>query len=358
MTFLKLGVLSAFATTLLVGCGGPGDAPVTAKTGSTKPAAPVTSSSGLTGAGSTFVYPVMSKWASAYHEKNNIEVNYQSIGSGGGIQQFTSKVIDFGATDGPMSDAQITQAGGDVLHIPVVIGAVAVAYNLPGLAKPLQFPGSVVADIFLGKITKWNAPAIAAANPGITLPDADIVVVHRSDGSGTTSIFADYLSKISAEWKSKVGQGTSLNWPVGLGGKGNEGVSAQIQRTPNSLGYMELVYALQSKMPVASLINADGQAVAPSPASVTAAAGSLASWPDDLRASITNAAGKDAYPIAGLTWILARTASANPEKNKALSGFVNWILTDEAQAMTADLNYSKLPTSLLEKARAKASLIK
>lgn len=323
--------------------------------GKQKPAA---GDAGITGAGSSFVYPLMNKWATAYFEKNKVRVNYQSIGSGGGIKQFTAQLVDFAATDAPMSEEELKQAGEGVLHIPVTMGAVAVTYNVPGVDKPLVLSGDVLAKIFTGSIRKWNDAAIASLNSGARLPDADIVVVHRSDGSGTTYIFSDYLSKASAAWKQTVGTGKSLNWPAGIGGKGNEGVAALVSRTPNAIGYVEVIYAMQTKMPIARIQNAAGEIVDPGLEQVTAAAAELTSIPDDLRLSITNAPGKQAYPITGVVWVLARTSSTKPGVGMSLNSFLTWILSDEGQAMAAPLNYSKLPPALLEKARAKAAQVK
>lgn len=308
----------------------------------------------LTGAGSSFVYPVMSKWASVYHEKTKVQVNYQSIGSGAGIKQFAARTVDFGATDSPMTADEMKQVpGGVALHVPVILGAVAISYNLPENTRELSFSGAVLADILMGKITKWNDEKIKAENPDAKLPDASIVVAHRSDGSGTTFIVSDYLSKTSQEWKKTMGAAKSLNWPVGIGGKGNEGVAALITRTPNSIGYVEVVYALQSKMPVASIRNSAGKIIAPSVESVTAAAAQLKDIPDDLRMSITNAPGETAYPISGMVWVLAR-----PDSGAGLRSFLEWVLSDEAQGLAAPLQYSKLPSTVVSKARANVAKIK
>ncbi len=306
------------------------------------------------GGGSSFVYPVMNNWTYNYYHATDVQVNYQSFGSSGGIKQFTVKTLDFGATDAPMNEEQLAEIKDEVVHIPVVMGAVAVTYNLPGIKKALTLSGDTVANIYLGKIRKWNHPNIAALNPDVALPNADIVTVRRADGSGTTFIFADYLAKSSAEWKSVVGVGNSLEWPANsIGGKGNEGVSAQVQRTENSIGYVELVYALQSKLATAAIINLAGNAVLPGVKSVTAAAAELDTVPEDLRMSITNAPGAGAYPMAGVSWVVARKKMDSTGKALALKKFLDYVLSDESQAVADQLNYSKLPPKLLEPARAK-----
>lgn len=311
----------------------------------------------LAGGGSSFVYPIMNQWTSDYNKSTGVQVNYQSLGSSGGIKQFTVKTLDFGASDAPMNEEQLAEAKDEVLHIPVVMGAVAVTYNLPGITNALTLSGDVVANIYLGKIKKWNDPAIAALNPSITLPDADIVTVRRADGSGTTFIFADFLAKSSPEWQQIVGVGNSLDWPAdSIGGKGNEGVAARVQQTKNSIGYVELVYALQSKLPTAAIINQAGKAVTPDVASVTAAA-ALTTVPEDLRMSITNAPGADAYPMAGITWIVTRKQMDSTGKALALQKFLTYILSDEKQAAADKLNYSKLPPKLLQPARDKIKQI-
>ena len=260
----------------------------------------------INAAGATFPYPIYSKWFDEYHKLHpNIQINYQSIGSGGGIRQLTDKTVDFGASDGPMTDDQLKQAGFKILHFPTVLGADVPSYNIPGVTAELKFTPEALAGIYLGKITKWNDPAIADPNPGVKLPAEDIVVIHRSDGSGTTYIWTDYLSKVSPEWKSKVGTNTSVNWPVGLGGKGNEGVAGLVKQTPNSIGYIELIYAVQNNIPYGWVKNAAGEFVKPSLAGVSAAAaGAAKTMPDDFRVSITNAPGKAAYPISSFTWLL------------------------------------------------------
>jgi phosphate transport system substrate-binding protein len=309
----------------------------------------------VTGAGATFPNPIYSKWFDAYHKETGVRINYQSIGSGGGIRQFTEGTVDFGATDGPMTDQQIAAVQGKVLHVPTVLGAVVATYNLPALGKkPLRFDGSSLADIFLGRITKWNDRRIAQLNPGVALPDEDILVVHRSDGSGTTYIFTDYLSKVSPEWKSKVGQATSVEWPVGLGGKGNEGVTQQVKQSEGAIGYVELIYAQANNLPAAEIRNAAGQFVAASLRTVTAAAEGAQFAPDtDFRVSITNAAGGEAYPISSFTWLLIHTGDRRSPKDTTVRAFLDWMLEPGAQRMAADLNYAPLPVKLIELVKAR-----
>jgi phosphate transport system substrate-binding protein len=299
----------------------------------------------LNGAGATFPYPIYSKWFDEYHKvKPDLQINYQSIGSGGGIRQITERTVDFGATDGPMTEEQMFKVDGKILHIPTVLGAVVPAYNLKGVAD-LKLSGPVLADIFLGKITRWTDPAIVKLNTGAILPDAPITVVHRSDGSGTTFCFVDYLSKVSAEWKKKPGVGTAVNWPVGLGGKGNEGVASLVKQTPNSLGYIELIYAKQNNIAYASMQNGSGKFVKASVESVTAAAAAAAkSMPKDYRVSITDAGGEAAYPISTFTWLLVYQKNAD-DKGAILKDFLRWMLKD-GQAMTAPLGYAPLPASV------------
>ena len=276
----------------------------------------------INGAGATFPYPIYSKWFDEYTKVDpSVRFNYQSIGSGGGQKQIMAQTVDFGASDGPMSDENLAKAPGKLLHIPTVAGAVVMSYNLPG-NPALTFDGELIADMYLGKIKKWNDPKIAALNPGVKLPDNDVVVVHRSDGSGTTFIFTDYLSKVSPEWKQKVGNNTSVKWPTGLGAKGNEGVSGQVKQVPGAIGYVELIYALQNKMDFAQLKNAAGRVVKPSLESVTAAL-STAEIPDDFRFSMTNAPGPDAYPICGATWLLVYQQQKDPTKGKKLMNSLN-----------------------------------
>jgi phosphate transport system substrate-binding protein len=308
----------------------------------------------ITGAGATFPYPMYSKWFDEYHKKNaNLEINYQSIGSGGGIRQVTEGTVDFGATDGPMNDEQIKayqdKHGFAILHFPTVLGADVPTYNIPGVDVELSFTQEAIAGIFLGTITKWNDPAITGSNKGVSLPANDIVVVHRSEGSGTTYIWTDYLSKISDEWKTKVGKGASVNWPVGLGGKGNEGVTGTIKNTPNSIGYVELIYAIQNKMPYGRVKNSSGAFVKADLASVTAAAAAaVKSMPDDFRVSITDAPGKTAYPISSFTWLLVPAKFSDANKRDAIKGFVKWMLAD-GQNYTEALSYAKLPKEVVAK---------
>jgi phosphate transport system substrate-binding protein len=278
----------------------------------------------LNGAGATFPYPIYSKWFDVYHkQKPNAQINYQSIGSGGGIRQVIAGTVDFGATDGPMTDEQQAQAKTKILHFPTVLGSVVPTYNITGVTAELNFTAAALAGIYLGKITKWNDPEIAKANSGVNLPDSDIVVVHRSDGSGTTYIWVDFLSKVSDDWKSKVGRNTSVNWPVGLGGKGNEGVSGLVKQTPNSIGYVELIYALQTQLSYGRVQNPSGAFVKADLASTTAAAaGAAKSMPEDFRVSITNAPGKGAYPIACFTWLLIPTTIPDATKNNTIKDFL------------------------------------
>ena len=310
----------------------------------------------INGAGATFPYPIYSKWFDEYHKKNgSLQFNYQSVGSGAGIKQVTEGTVDFGATDGPMNDEQLKafqeKRGGLVLHFPTVLGADVPTYNIPGVNASLNFTPEALAGIFLGKITKWNDPAIAEANKGVNLPskDNDIVVVHRSDGSGTTYIWTDYLSKVSDEWKNKVGKGTSPNWPVGLGGKGNEGVTGLIKQTPNSMGYVELIYAAQNSIPYGAVKNSSGSFVKADLASVSAAAaGTAKDMPADFRVSITNAPGKTAYPISSFTWLLIPQKFQDGAKRDAIKGFLKWMLSD-GQGYTEGLSYAKLPKEVVEK---------
>jgi phosphate transport system substrate-binding protein len=315
----------------------------------------------ITGAGATFPSPMYSKWFDEYQKKNSeVQINYQSIGSGGGIKQVTEGTVDFGASDVPMTDEQLKayqeKHGFGILHFPTVLGAVVPTYNVPGVTAALNFTPEALAGIFLGKITKWNDPAIAGANKGVTLPAGDIVVVHRAEGSGTSFIWTDYLSKVSDEWKNKVGKGAAINWPVGLGGKGNEGVTGQIKNTPNSIGYVELIYAVSNNIPYGNIKNSSGSFVKAELATVTAAAaGAAKSMPDDFRVSITDAPGKNAYPISSFTWLLIPEKFSDGAKRDALKGFVKWMLTD-GQNYTEQLSYAKLPKEVVakeEKALAK-----
>ena len=310
----------------------------------------------INGAGATFPYPIYSKWFDEYAKVDpSVRFNYQSIGSGGGQKQILAQTVDFGASDGPMSDENLAKAPGKILHIPTVAGAVVMTYNVPGNPS-LKLDGETIADIFLGKIKKWNDPKIAATNAGVKLADNEIVVVHRSDGSGTTFIFTDYLSKVSAEWKQKAGNNTSVNWPTGIGGKGNEGVSGQVKQTPGTVGYVELIYALQNKMPYADLKNAAGEFVKPTIESVTAAL-ATAEIPDDFRFSMTNAPGKDAYPIAGATWLLVYQQQKDAAKGKKLVEFLKWAAKD-GEKMAKDLQYAPLPDTLQQRVLARIDEIK
>ncbi len=312
----------------------------------------------LQGAGATFPNPLYQKWLSEYSKlHSNVKIDYQSIGSGGGIKQLKEQTVDFGASDAPMKDEDLKAAPGEVLHVPTVLGAVVITYNLAGVTQPLRFSPEVLADIFLGKIKKWNDPKIAADNPGVTLATTDITVVHRSDSSGTSAVFTDYLSKVSPEWKEKVGAGTSPSWPVGLGGKGNEGVTGQVKSTPNTVGYVELAYAVQNKLPVAQIKNASGTFITPSIDSVTAAASaSAANTPEDLRVSITNAAGPDAYPIASYTYILVYKNQKDAGKGKVLVDFLWWGIHD-GEAYAKELQYAPLPADIVKRAEAKINSV-
>ena len=302
----------------------------------------------INGAGATFPNPIYSKWFDEYQKSHpDVRINYQSIGSGGGIKQLTAQTVFFGASDGPMTDAQLKAAPGPVLHFPTVLGGVVPVYNVEGLAQPLRFSGDVLANIYLGKITKWNDAAIAKLNPGVTLPAGDIAVVHRSDGSGTTYIFCDFLSKVSADFKANVGVATSVNWPVGVGAKGNEGVSGLVRQTPGAIGYVELIYALQNKMAYGSVQNKAGQFVTASLDSVTAAA-TGATIPDDFRVSITNPDGADAYPIASFTWMLFYQHPSDKARGQAMVDFLKWALTD-GQKFAPSLGYAPLPQAVIAK---------
>ena len=311
----------------------------------------------MNGAGATFPYPIYSKWFDEYQRiDGTVRFNYQSIGSGGGIRQISEQTVDFGASDGPMTDEQLAKAPRPLLHIPTVLGAVVATYNLPGDPK-LHFTPDLLADIFLGKITAWNDPKIAAVNPGSPLPNTPIVVVHRSDGSGTTYIWVDYLSKVSKEWETKVGRGTSVKWPVGLGGKGNEGVAGQVKNTPGAIGYVELAYATKNRLPAAPVRNAAGKFVEPTIASTTAAAaGAAAHMPADFRVSITDAPGDAAYPIASFTWLLVYKDQPDEVKGKALVRFL-WWASHEGQKYAADLLYAPLPPQVVKQIETALSQI-
>ena len=314
-------------------------------------AVPVFGQTTLNGAGATFPYPMYSKWFSEYHKAHpDVQINYQSIGSGGGIRQVLAGTVDFGASDGPMTDEQLSQAKVKILHIPTVLGAVVPAYNIPGVTGEVKFTPEAIAGIFLGKITSWNDKAITGPNPGVNFPNQPIVVIHRSDGSGTSYIFTDYLSKVSSDWKSGPGKGTSVKWPVGLGGKGNEGVAGMIRQMEGAIGYVELIYAVQNKITYGTVKNAAGSFIKASLESVTAAAASVPNMPPDFRVSITNAPGKDAYPISSFTWLLVPTQSKDPAKGKIIVDLLNWCETD-GQKMTAELTYAPLPENVVAKVK-------
>ena len=345
---MRLWTFAALACVALAGCGG-GDA------GSRDTAGGATRASGsvdLTGAGATFPYPLYSKWFSDYAAKTGVRINYQSIGSGGGIRQLSERTVDFGASDSPMTDAELAKAkGGPIMHVPTVLGAVAVTYNLPDVSAPLKLSGTVLADIFRGAITKWNDARIAALNAGVTLPARDILVVHRSDGSGTTYIFTDYLATVSPAWAKAPGRGKEVQWPVGLGGKGNEGVAGQVKQTPGTIGYVELAYAKQNRLAVAAMQNAAGNFVLPSVESATAAAAGVAEKlgkDTDYRVTIVNAPGAEAYPISSFTWLLVQKTPRDAAKGDAIRKFLVWMLQPEAQRMAADLHYAPLPVPVIE----------
>jgi phosphate transport system substrate-binding protein len=312
----------------------------------------------LTGAGATFPYPLYSKWFDVYSQENpGVTINYQSIGSGGGIQQITAQTVDFGASDAPMKDEELDKAPGELLHIPTVAGAVVVVYNVEGLSTGLKLTSDTLGKIFLGEITKWNDPALAADNPGIDLPDKDIAVIHRSDGSGTTNIFTDYLSSANADWKDQVGKGKEVNWPVGIGGKGNEGVGGQVAQTDGSIGYVELAYATQNQLSMASLKNKSGTFIEPSVDSTTAAmAGAISSLPDDLRGSIVNSDGANAWPIAGLTYLLVYKNQQDEAKGRALVTFIDWAINN-GSSYAKDLDYAPLPPELAARVKTKLAEI-
>lgn len=319
---------------------------------------------GLNGAGATFPYPIYSKWFSDYATQTGVKINYQSIGSGGGIKQLQDGIVDFGATDGPMTDEEIARARhGHVLHFPSVLGAVVITYNLPGVTTPLKLTGEVIADIFMGKLTKWNDPRIAALNPDVTLPPDDIIVVHRSDGSGTTYVFTDYLASASPSWSVEAGgpgRGKEVQWPTGLGGKGNEGVAGQVKQTPASIGYVELAYAKQNGLPVAHVRNAAGNFVEPTIASITAAAeGAIAQFPadTDYRVSIVNAPGADAFPISSFTWLLVYETPPDAAKGRTIVDFMRWMYS-VGQNSAAALDYAPLPSSLAQKLTDRLAAIK
>jgi phosphate transport system substrate-binding protein len=313
----------------------------------------------INGAGATFPYPIYSKWFSEYSQlHSNVKINYQSIGSGGGIRQVSEGTVDFGATDGPMSDDQLKNAKVKVMHIPTVLGAVVPVYNIPGFNKELNFSGDVIADIYLGKITKWNDGRIAKDNPGANLPDKAILPVYRSDGSGTTYIFTDFLSKVSSDWSSRVGKNTSVKWPTGIGQKGNEGVAGMVRQSPYSFGYVELIYAESNKMAFGTVKNASGKFVKASTSGVTAAAAAAAkTMPADYRVSITNAPGAESYPISSFTWLLIPTHSTDPAKAKALADFLGWML-DHGESEAAAMTYAPLPKPVQDMVRKSIANVK
>jgi phosphate transport system substrate-binding protein len=323
---------------------------------------PAVAQTTLNGAGATFPYPMYSKWFSDYHKLHSeVQINYQSIGSGGGIRQVTEGTVDLGASDMPMTDAQLAEAQGKlktkILNLPSVLGAVVPAYNIPGVSGEVKFTPDALAEIFLGRVTKWNDKAITSVNPGVNFPDRDIIVIHRSDGSGTSFIWTDYLSKVSSDWKNQVGSGTSVKWPIGLGGKGNEGVAGSIRQLQGSIGYVELIYAVQNNIPFGSVKNAAGVFSKASLEGVTAAAASAPKMPADFRVSITNAPGKDAYPISSFTWLLIPQQSKDAAKGKILADFLNWMVTD-GQKMTNALSYAPLPDAVVQKEKEAIKQIK
>jgi phosphate transport system substrate-binding protein len=321
-------------------------------------ASPMMAQTTLNGAGATFPNPMYSKWFSEYHKvHSDVQINYQPIGSGGGIRQVTAGTVDFGASDMPMTDQQLKDSKVKIMNIPTVLGAVVPAYNIPGVSGEVKFTPDALAGIFLGKITKWNDKAITSANPGVNFPDKDIIVVHRSDGSGTTFIWTDYLSKVSADWKGQVGSDTSVKWPLGMGGLHNEGVAGLIRQLPGSIGYVELIYAVQNNIPYGSVRNSAGVFLKATLEGVTAAAASAPKMPADFRVSITNAPGKDAYPISSFTWLLIPAQSKDAAKGKILTDFLNWMVTD-GQKMTSALSYAPLPDSVVAKVKDAIKQIK
>lgn len=342
---MKLGWL--LAAVLLAGCqSGP-----TGKTAE----APGGSAVLINGAGATFPYPIYAKWFDEFQKTHpNARINYQSIGSGGGIRQLLAGTVDFGATDSPMTDDQLAQAKTKILHFPTVLGAIVPTYNVPGITQELNFTPDALAGIFLGKIRKWNDPELKKANAAANLPANDIVVVHRSDGSGTTFVWTDYLAKVSADWKESVGTGTSVNWPAGLGAKGNEGVAGLVKQTPNAIGYAELVYAIQNRMAYGRVRNAAGEFVRPDLPSVTAAA--AAPMPADFRVSITNAPGREAYPISSFTWLLIPSRFEEPARKQTITDFLRWMLAD-GQKLAPALSYAPLPDEVVKQETAAISQI-
>jgi phosphate transport system substrate-binding protein len=341
--------------------GGKGNQTAAATAGGAQPAASTASTTGLTGAGSTFAYPLYQRWFYEYAQNTGVHVNYQAIGSGGGIRQLMDQTVDFGATDGPMTDQQLAEAkGGPILHLPSSLGAVAISYNVPGVPDSLKLTGPVIADIYLGKITRWNDPAIAALNPGVKLPAQDILVTHRSEGSGTTYIFTDFLSGQSPAWKSGPGKATDIQWPVGLGGKGTAGVAALVQQNPGSIGYIELAYALQNHLPVALVKNPAGRFLPPSLEGATAAAAAVASSlpaTTDFRISIVNAPAPDAYPISSFTWLLVYQNQTDATKGKELVNLIDWGL-HQGQALGKPLDYAPLPPNMVQMETERLKTIK
>ena len=338
-------ITAALIAALLIACGGSETTSTTSKGQSQNAGHHV-----INGAGATFPFPIYSKWFSEYGKVHpEVQINYQSIGSGGGIRQLIARTVFFGATDGPMTDEQLKSAAGPILHFPTVLGGVVPIYNVPGVTQPIRFSGAALAGIFLGKITKWNDPALTKGNPGVNLPASDIAVVHRSDGSGTTYIFVDFLSKVSPEFKKKVGVATSVNWPLGVGAKGNEGVSGLVKQTPGAIGYVELIFATQNNIPYGAVQNKAGEFVTASLDSVTAAgAATASSMPDDFRVSITNADGKGAYPIASFTWLLLDQNPSDKESGRTMVEFMKWALAD-GQKFAGQLGYAPLPQPVVEK---------
>lgn len=349
------------ALAFLAACG---DSSKTDGAGGSASAAANAGSSGtdLTGAGATFPYPLYLKWFSTYATKTGVKINYQQIGSGGGIRQLSERTVDFGATDAPMSDEELGKAkGGAILHFPTAMGAVAITYNLPQVTQPLRLTSDVLAAIYQGQVTKWNDARIASLNPGVALPAQDILVVHRSDGSGTTFVFTDYLAAVSAPWATKPGRGKEIQWPTGLGAKGNEGVAGQVKQTPGAIGYVELAFANQNKLATAMLKNAAGEFIAPSIESVTAAAAAAAAAlpaTTDYRVSIVNAKGAGAYPISSFTWIILYEQQADAAKGKKLVDFLRWALSDEGQGMEAALDYAPLPATMRTSLLARLDSVK
>ena len=349
------------ALSLVAACGDSSKQTPTDTTLAAAPAQSRSSGADLTGAGATFPAPLYSKWFDVYATKTGVKINYQPIGSGGGIRQLSERTVDFGATDAPMSDAELAKAkGGAILHVPTALGAVVVIYNLPGVSAGLKLTGGVLAAIFQGQITRWNDPRIASLNAGRSLPATDILVVHRSDGSGTTFVFSDYLASVSSAWATKPGKGKELQWPVGLGAKGNDGVSGQVKQTPGAIGYTELAYATQNQLTTAAIENASGEFVAPSIQSVTAAAaGAVATLPPntDYRVSIVNAQGRGVYPISSFTWIIAYETQRDRAKAKQLTDFLHWALSD-GQGLEAALDYAPLPQTMRSALAARVDSIR